>query len=534
METGMDGNRSGGMEKKAVAGSAGCAGRVWLVGAGPSDPGLLTLKGKQALERAEVVVYDALVGPGILQMIPEHAEAVNVGKRSGRHTMPQEEISALLVRKALEGRRVVRLKGGDPFLFGRGGEEAEELVKAGVPFEVVPGVTSAIAVPAYQGIPVTHRDYCSSVHIITGHRRSDGAPDIDFEALVRLGGTLVFLMGAASLGGLCRGLLEAGMRPDMPAALLMRGTTARQRRITASVESLEAEVKRRGGAKTPAVIVVGEVCALADQFAWYDRLPLAGARILLTRPREVAGETAEKLRELGAEVLGLPTAAVRRIPKNRRLQEALAHLDSYQWLVFTSRIGVRFFFEELREQRLDVRKLGQIRIAVIGSGTAEELEKHGLYADLVPGTYDGAHLGRALAEACNAGDRILIPRASAGNRALTDCLLEARRGLHVDDAALYDTVCGSDDPARLRDELQAGDLDYVLFTSASTVRGFAASAGDIDFTRIKAVCIGSQTREAAAALGMQTWVSEKATADSLIECVTELHRSTGNGNHFNR
>ena len=241
-------------------------GKVWLVGAGPSDPGLFTLKGKQVLEEAEVVVYDALAGQAILNMIPDTAEAINVGKRSSNHTMAQEKINELLVTKAKEGKRVVRLKGGDPFLFGRGGEEIELLAKEHVPYEVVPGITSAISVPAYQGIPVTHRDFCSSVHIITGHKRAGKSYDIDFEALVRTKGTLVFLMGVSSLGDICRGLLEAGMVPDKPAALLIRGTTSSQERIVATVGTLEAEVMRRG-ARTPAIIVVGDVCALAEELS---------------------------------------------------------------------------------------------------------------------------------------------------------------------------------------------------------------------------------------------------------------------------
>lgn len=240
-------------------------GKVYLVGAGPSDPGLFTIKGKQVLEEAEVVVYDALVGDEILNMIPDEAEAINVGKRSSNHTMPQEKMNELLVQKAKEGKRVVRLKGGDPFLFGRGGEELELLVKEKIPYEVVPGITSAISVPAYQGIPVTHRDFCSSVHIITGHKRAGKEYDIDFEALVRTKGTLVFLMGVSSLGDICRGLLEAGIDPGKPAALLMRGTTAAQKRIVATVATLEAEVKKQG-AQTPAIIVVGDVCSLADEF----------------------------------------------------------------------------------------------------------------------------------------------------------------------------------------------------------------------------------------------------------------------------
>lgn len=498
-------------------------GKVWLVGAGPSDPGLLTLKGKQVIDEAEVVVYDALAGQSVLNMIPDTAERINVGKRSSHHTLPQEEIGELLAQKAKEGRRVVRLKGGDPFLFGRGGEEVERLVQEGIPYEIVPGITSAISVPAYQGIPVTHRDYCSSVHIITGHKRAGMAYDIDFEALVRTKGTLVFLMGVAALGDICRGLLDAGMDPGMPAALLSQGTTAAQHRTVATVAALEEEVKKKG-AVTPAIIVIGRVCTLAEQFSWYDRLPLGGVKVLLTRPKELISETAKKLRSLGAEVLEIPAIATVRIMENERLTAAIRELGQYQWIAFTSPAGVRIFFEEMAGQKADLRWLGNVKIAAIGGGTAKELAARGLYADLVPETYDAAHLGAALSDACLEGERILIPRAAIGSRELTEALEKSGKKLKVDDVATYDTVYGSEGIISVREELEKGAIDYAVFTSASTVRGFARAADGCDFKRVKAVCIGRQTRAAADALGMQTWMAEKASIDSLIERLVEVHQ----------
>lgn len=495
-------------------------GKVWLVGAGPGDPGLFTLKGKQALENAQVVVYDALVGQGILNLIPDTAETIHVGKRSSYHSMEQEKINELLVKKACEGKRVVRLKGGDPFLFGRGGEEIDLLVKENIPYEVIPGITSAISVPAYQGIPVTHRDFCSSLHIITGHRRAGKSFDIDFEALVRTGGTLVFLMGVSSLGEICRGLLNAGMEPEMPAALLIRGTTAHQERIVAAVGTLEEEVKRRG-AKTPAIIVVGKVCALAEDFSWYEKLPLGGVKVLLTRPRELMSETASKLRCLGAEVLELPAIRIVKRKDNEAFRNALHHLEDYQWLVFTSPAGVRIFFEELAEERLDIRRLGSIKIAVIGSGTGRELEKYGVYADLVPDIYDGEHLGKMLAKVGKRDEKVLIPRAAVGNRELVEVLSHMK----VEDIATYDTVYEDSRLIDGREELERKEVDYVLFTSASTVKGFAAAVGDIDYSGIKAVCIGRQTKAAADLLEMQTWMSREAKIDSLIECLIHVHES---------
>ncbi|MCC8044173.1 MAG: uroporphyrinogen-III C-methyltransferase [Clostridiales bacterium] len=541
-------------------------GKVTLVGAGPSDPGLFTLKGKQALESADAVVYDALVGQGILNMIPDTAEAINVGKRASHHTLPQEQISRLLVQKAKEGKNVVRLKGGDPFLFGRGGEEIEELVQAGVSFEVVPGVTSALAVPAYQGIPVTHRDFCSSVHIITGHKRAaaGGAQsvlNIDFEALVRTKGTLVFLMGVSALGDICCGLLAAGMDANTPAALLMQGTTAHQRRILATVVTLEEEVRRQG-ATTPAIIVVGEVCALSEEFSWMNQKPLSGVKVLLTRPKELISETAAKLRAKGAEVLEIPAIRTERILNNERLAQALERLDFYQWIVFTSPTGVRVFFEEMAERGIDCRAFGSVKFAVIGNGTKKSLAEHGFYADLMPEVYDAAHLGRALRDRLRSQDdgrghsqqcpsnakhfqndghdlppHILIPRAAVGSPEL---IAELGDGFLVDDIPTYETRYESSRFVDLSKELAGGEIDYVMFTSASTVRGFAAAveetslpmksssskeeASEIDYTKVQAICIGKQTEAAAAALGMKTWTAAEASIDSLVECLCEVRQ----------
>ena len=331
-------------------------GKVWLVGAGPGDIGLFTLKGLKVLEQADVVVYDSLVGQGVLSRIPEGVKLINVGKRASHHIMRQENINQVLLEEAQKGLRVVRLKGGDPFLFGRGGEELELLRENGIPYEVVPGVTSSIAVPAYNGVPVTHRDFCSSVHIITGHKRAGKEYDIDFRALVDTKGTLVFLMGVSALPDICAGLINAGMEKDMPAAILQKGTTAGQKRIVATVSTLEEEVKRQG-IETPAIIVVGKVCTLAEKFGWYEELPLAGWKVLVTRPKELVSRTADKLREKGAEVLELP--AIRTVPMEdqSRLYQALDQLETYQWLVFTSPTGVRVFFEELIRHGKDIRAM---------------------------------------------------------------------------------------------------------------------------------------------------------------------------------
>lgn len=498
----------------AASGAGPEPGKVWLVGAGPGDVGLLTLKGRDVLAQAEVVVYDALVGDGVLGLIPESAALIYAGKRSGNHFLRQEETNRVLLAEALKGKRVVRLKGGDPFLFGRGGEELELLSAYGVPYEIVPGVTSAFAVPAYNGIPVTHRDFCSSVHIITGHRRADHGYDIDFDALRRTGGTLVFLMGIAALPDICAGLLSAGMDPATPAAVLERGTTAKQHRITATLGTLAA-VCAATEVQTPAIIVVGKVCALADQFAWAERRPLAGVRVLLTRPKELISGMAALLRERGAEVVENP--AIETVPiESEALTAACGALAEgrYSWLVFTSPSGVRIFFRALLARR-DIRALGGVKLAAIGGGTQKALAEFGLRADFLPSVFDGETLGRELAARCRPGDRVLIPRAKIGNPALPEALRAA--GCEVTDLPTYDTVCPAPravDPAA---ELAAGEIDFAVFTSASTVRGFAKSCPEADYTKVRAVCIGKQTAAAAEALGMRCFTAPRATLEALAE-----------------
>jgi uroporphyrinogen III methyltransferase/synthase len=495
-------------------------GKVWLVGAGPGDCGLFTLKGLQVLQQADVVVYDSLVGGGVLAMIPQGARTVNVGKRASRHTMPQEQINRLLAEEAEKGLKVVRLKGGDPFLFGRGGEELELLAEKGIPYEVVPGVTSSIAVPAYNGIPVTHRDFTSSLHIITGHKKAGQPYDINFRALVETEGTLVFLMGVTALPDICAGLLQAGMDPDMPAAVLQQGTTAGQKRVVATVGTLEEEVRRQG-IETPAIIVVGRVCGLAEEFAWYEKLPLAGWRVLVTRPKELISSMARKLRVQGAEVLELPAIATVPLEENERLRTACGQLETFRWIAFTSPTGVRVFFDKLKEYGLDVRKLAHLKIAAIGEGTRKALLERGLLTDLMPEVYDGGSLGEALASVCEKGDRILLPRAEAGSREILDRLKE----FSVEDIPTYRTVCQRQEYLDEKALFEKGGVDCAVFTSASTVRGFAEATPGLDYTKVRAACIGKQTKAAADALGMETYMAEKATIDSLVQLVIELRKS---------
>ncbi len=470
---------------------------------------LLTIKGKEILQKAQVVVYDRLVGAGILALIPEEAEVIDVGKRAGNHTMPQEEINRLLLEKAQEGKQVVRLKGGDPFLFGRGGEELELLTEHEISFEIVPGITSAISVPAYNGIPVTHRDYTSSLHIITGHKKRGEKLEIDFEALVRLQGTLVFLMGISALSDICQGLVNAGMEKDMPAAVLQQGTTARQKKIIADVSTLPEEAEKQG-VETPAIIVVGKVCALGNKFAWYENKPLFGSRILVTRPKERSGTLSQKLREAGAEVVEIPTIKTVPIEENHRFIEELSHLKEYQYLVFTSPAGVKVFFETLKHHNMDIRSIREAKLAAVGPGTRKEIKERGLCCDLVPEIYDGEHLGILLGEHAKSSERILIARAEQGSRQLVEEIAK-RTEARITDLPIYKTVYETH-------PFETGSFDMAVFTSASTVKGFVQSVKHLDMKQVQAVCIGQQTERAAKEQGMQTITARQATIDSLVEC----------------
>lgn len=494
-------------------------GKVFLVGAGPGDAGLFTIKGKEILEQAEVVVYDSLVGDGIFKYIPQDAELIDAGKHAGSHKMTQDEINRTLLNKALKGKCVVRLKGGDPFLFGRGGEELELLAEKGISFEIVPGVTSAFAVPAYSGIPVTHRDFASSVHVFTGHRKRGESLSLDFEVLARLSGTLVFLMGVSALGEICQGLREAGMDAQTPAAVLQKGTCAGQQKIISSLAGIEDEVRKRG-VQTPALLVVGEVCALGKKFSWHESLLLSGKKILVTRPKERSGMLADRLRQLGAEVLEIPSIRIERIAGNLRLWEEFGHLSKYQYLVFTSPAGVNVFFDELKEKGYDIRAVGAAKIAAIGMGTAKEIHNRGLNCEWIPEIQDGRHLGILLGEVCREGERILIPRASRGTMQLTE-EIKKRVSVEITDLPIYRTVY--EKPRELIDvcgQIEKGQIHMTVFTSASTVRGFVQAMEGMDYGRVQAVCIGEQTEMAAREFGMRTVTAKAPTIDSLVEaCV---------------
>ncbi len=448
-------------------------GRCYLVGAGPGDLGLVTLRAKQLIERAEVVVYDYLCNPEMLQWAPETAELIYAGKKAGAHTLKQDEINALLVEKARAGKQVVRLKGGDPFLFGRGGEEAQALATAAIPFEVVPGVTSAIAAPAYAGIPVTHRGMTSHVTFFTGHEDPEKTQSsIDFEALAKIGGTQVMLMGIERIDAIAQQMGDKGVRADLPVALIRWGTTGRQEVIRGTLQDIAQKVADQNFAP-PAVAVFGEVVSLGKELDWQKARPLSGKRIVVTRTRKQAGAMSDQLRNLGAEVIELPTIRIEPPSDVRAFAELVQDAHGYDWIVFTSPNGVTAFFEMFYKLYDDARDIGGARIAAIGPATAQRVREYHLKVDLQPDEFVAEAVVR---EFKKEGDienlRILIARAEEARDLLPREL--GALGAIVDVAAAYRTVAETADRTEARSRLVAEGADMITFTSSSTVENFLA------------------------------------------------------------
>jgi uroporphyrinogen III methyltransferase/synthase len=501
-------------------------GKVTLVGAGPGDAGLLGLRALRALDEADIVLYDNLAGRSVIARIPAGAKTVYAGKTAGRHALRQQEINLLLAKEALAGKKVVRLKGGDPFLFGRGGEELELLAKTGVPFEVIPGVTSALAVPAYAGIPVTHRSFCSQLHIVTA-RFKDGCGHIDYEALVKSCGTIIFLMGAASLESICCGLVGAGMPGNTPAAIIERGGTAKQRKVVADIASLHGAALE-AGIDAPAVTVVGDVCSLSSRFSWFEKKPLFGLRVGVTRPAGRAVKLSAMLGDLGAEVIEIPAVETRAIDDTPALEKALSSLSGNEWLAFTSPAGVEVFFDKLAGYGIDIRSLYGVRFAAIGKTTAACIARRGITGCLVPETYSGKALGLLLAETIGKTPAprplVILPRSKIAGADITDALSAA--AIPFLDIPVYDAAPPPrrDDPRFI--ELVTEGLDWLTFTSASTVSGFVRFAGTertalLQKESLRALCIGEQTADAARRAGFAVITAKNATLNDMTASLLE-------------
>ncbi|MBI4297021.1 MAG: uroporphyrinogen-III C-methyltransferase [Chloroflexi bacterium] len=499
-------------------------GIVYLLGAGPGDPGLITVKAREVLSRADVVVYDRLINPRLLELARPDAELIYVGKEARLHTMKQEEIAALLVDKAKEGKMVARLHGGDPFVFGRGGEEAEVLAAAGVPFQIVPGVTSAVAVPAYAGIPVTHRRFASSVAFVAGHEMPDkGQSSLDWPRLATATDTLIFLMGSGNLGFIAEQLMRNGRDPQTPAAIIHRGTEPAQVVVQGTLANI-VEKSRQAGLKPPVITVIGGVTTLRPILQWFDNRPLFGKRVLVTRTRRQASALSKLLIEEGAEPVELPVLEVGPPPDWGPLDKALGHLRNYDWIVFSSVHGVGHFFQRLNAKGKDARALGGAKLAAIGQATAQALEDQAaLRPDLTPQDYSSAGLLAAFKDMGVAEKRLLLPRA-------LEVPPELERGLRglgaqVEQVAAYQTSTPKEIDPEVKNRLLKGEIDVITFTSSSTVRHLLDILGKDGASMINkatVACIGPVTSRTARDMGLRVDVeSEEHTIPGLVEVMAE-------------
>jgi uroporphyrinogen III methyltransferase / synthase len=504
------------------------SGKVYLVGAGPGDPGLLTLKGKECLEAADVVLYDYLANPFLLQYAPATAQRIYVGRRGRGQYQDQADINRLLIERAKEGNVVIRLKGGDPFVFGRGGEEAEAVAAAGVDFELVPGVTAAVAVPAYAGIPVTHRTLASTVTFVTGHEDpTKPVALLEWPKLASTSGTLVFMMGMKNLPLIVKQLLLEGRPSDTPVAAIRWGTKAAQQTIVGTLGDIVSKAEA-AHLEPPTVIVVGEVVRLRGQLNWFETKPLFGKRVVLTRPQEQAIEFSQLLAAYGAEPVEVPTIQIVPPASWQAIDDAMTRLNTYQWLIFTSVNGVRPFMDRLHAAGKDARALANLRLCAIGPRTAKELGAYGLTPDVIPSEFQAEGVIAALASVGIRGSRILIPRAEVAREILPDQLREL--GATVEVIPVYRTIVPAVDIASLTQQLQDGQVAVVTFTSSSTVRNFVELFGGRD--RVKPLlagtvvaCIGPITARTAEEYGITvTVMPAENTVPALAEAIVRYFR----------
>ncbi|HXY55641.1 MAG TPA: uroporphyrinogen-III C-methyltransferase [Nitrospirota bacterium] len=499
-------------------------GKVYLIGAGPGDPGLITVKGLDCVKKADVIIYDYLANERILDHRRPDAELIYVGKQGSRHTLPQNEINSLIVKKAKEGKTVARLKGGDPFIFGRGGEEAEELVDTGIPFEIVPGVTAATAVPTYAGIPLTHREHTASVAFVTGHEDPTKAESkVHWDRIATGIGTLVFFMGMKNLQNIVDNLVSNGRNPETPVALIQWGTRTDQRVVTGTLSDIVVRVKE-AKLGPPAIIVVGEVVRLRQKLNWYESKPLFGKRVVVTRSRGQASAFAEMLTDRGATTVEFPTIDVVPPASWAELDNALDVIESYQWVIFTSANAVRFFFDRLRSRGKDIRTLKGVNICAVGPKTAESIEQYGLRADLIPSEFKAEGVLAALGGANVKGRKFLIPRAKVAREIIPDKLRDL--GAEVTVATAYENVKPTSDVERVRKLFQEKKIAAVTFTSSSTVHNFVEILGRKEYKSlldgVTIACIGPVTAKTAEEYGIKTDIMPKeytipAFVDAMVD-----------------
>lgn len=508
-------------------------GKVIILGAGPGDPGLLTVKGKEWIELADVIIYDYLANERFLDYARADAEKIFVGKQKGYHTLPQEQINELILKQAKEGKLVVRLKGGDPFIFGRGGEEAEELVNAGIPFEVVPGITAAIAVPAYVGIPLTHRDYTSTIAFITGHEKSEKEhSDIAWDKISTGIGTLVFFMGIINLPNIVKNLVNNGRDKKTPVAIIRWGTTYKQETVIGTLENIVDLAKERN-IRPPAIIVVGDVVKLNEKLSWLSAKPLFKKQIIVTRARDQASDFSKLLENKGAYPIEFPT--IETVPPDswKALDSAIQNIERYDWLIFTSVNGVKYFLERVKANQKDIRCLKGIKLCAIGPKTAKVLEDLGIIIDFVPAEYRAEALIEGFDPIEIKGKKILIPRAAVAREVLPEELVKL--GATVDVVEAYKTIKPEGKTAKIREMLKNKEIDIITFTSSSTVTNFISMFKKEEISElldgVVVACIGPVTADSAKKYGLEVSIMpEDYTIEAFTDAIVDFS-STQRGDY---
>lgn len=496
-------------------------GKVYLVGAGPGDYKLLTLKGLECIKKADVIVYDRLANKDYLKEAKENCEFIYVGKASSNHTLSQDDINKVIVNKAKEGKVVTRLKGGDPYVFGRGGEEGEVLRNEGVEFEVVPGITSAIGGLCYAGIPITHRDYASSFHVITGHLREDykDNPEINWNALANTNGTLVFLMGVANLQKISLNLIKEGKSKDTPVALISWATRHNQTVITSTLENVYEEALK-SNIKPPTLIVIGEVVRLREKLNFFESKPLFGKNIIVTRSRMQSSSLVSKISDLGGNPIEIPTIKIDKIENNTELENEIKNISDYTYLVLTSKNAVEIFFNKLDEMNLDSRALANLKICAVGSATAKEIKNNGINPDIVPEKFVAEYLFEELKSVLKSTDKVLIPRAKNARDFLVNKISKI---CSVKEVHIYETVLNNIKKDEILKELNSLEEKYITFTSSSTVTNFVDIIGmdNIDkLNKLKVISIGPITTETAKNIGINVYREANiSTIEGMVDCI---------------